>query len=69
MKESIIKAAGVKDIALSGAAAAKYLDIAHQEIWKELKKRSTYHDKLKPMMYIPGKASRQVDLAASRLSN
>jgi TRAP-type C4-dicarboxylate transport system substrate-binding protein len=68
-EDSIIKAAGVKDIALSGAAAAKYLDIAHQEIWKELKKRSTYHDKLKPVMYIPGKASRQVDLGASRLNN
>lgn len=58
-----IKAAGVKDIALKGDAAAKYLDIAHQEIWKELKKRSEYHDRLKPLMYIPGKPTRQVDMS------
>lgn len=64
-----VKAAGVVDIALKGAAAARYLDIAHQEIWKELKKRSQYHDKLKPLMYVPGKPQRQVDLssATSRL--
>jgi TRAP-type C4-dicarboxylate transport system substrate-binding protein len=64
-----IKAAGVVDIALKGAAAAKYLDIAHQEIWKELKKRSESHDQLKPLMYVPGKPNRQVDLssATSRL--
>ncbi|MGB0629139.1 MAG: TRAP transporter substrate-binding protein DctP [Alphaproteobacteria bacterium] len=64
-EEKQIKAAGVVDIALKGDAAAKYLDIAHQEIWKELKKRSEYHDKLKPMMYIPGKPSRQVDLMSA----
>jgi len=52
----------VKDIQLSGAAAEKYLDIAHQEIWKQLKERSEYHDRLKPLMYIPGKPSRQVNL-------
>ena len=53
---------GVKDIALKGDAAARYLDIAHQAIWKELKERSEYHDKLKPLMYIPGKPNRQVDI-------
>lgn len=61
-----VKAAGVVDIALKGAAAAKYLDIAHGEIWKELKKRSTYHDKLRPLMYVPGKPNRQVDLSAAK---
>lgn len=68
-EEKQIKAAGVTDIALKGDAAARYLDIAHQEIWKELKKRSEFHDALKPLMYVPGKPNRQVDLmsATSRL--
>ena len=61
-EEKEMLAAGVKDIALEGDAAAKYLDIAHQEIWKQLKERSEYHDKLKPLMYIPGKPNRQVDI-------
>ena len=61
-EEKQLKAAGVKDIALKGAAAAKYLDIAHQEIWKQLKAKSEYHDKLKPLMYVPGKPNRQADL-------
>jgi len=61
-----VKAAGVVDIALKGEAAAKYLDIAHSEIWKELKKRSKYHDKLRPLMYVPGKPNRQVDLSAAK---
>lgn len=64
-EEKQIKAAGVVDIALKGDAAARYLDIAHQEIWKELKKRSDYHDKLKPLMYVPGKPQRQVDLSSA----
>ena len=68
-EEVELKASGVVDIVLEGDAAARYLDIAHQEIWKELKKRSEYHDKLKPLMYVPGKPNRQVDLksATSRL--
>ena len=57
-----VKAAGVKDIVLKGDAAARYLDIAHGEIWKELKERSEYRDKLLPLMYIPGKPNRQADL-------
>ena len=61
-EEKQLKAAGVKDIALKGDAAAKYLDIAHQEIWKQLKAKSEYHDKLKPLMYVPGKPNRQADL-------
>ena len=61
-EEKVMKAAGVKDIKLSGAAAAKYLDLAHGEIWKQLKERSEYHDKLKPLMYLPGKANRQAKL-------
>ena len=60
-EEKQLKAAGVKDIALKGDAA-KYLDIAHQEIWKQLKAKSEYHDKLKPLMYVPGKPNRQADL-------
>ena len=61
-EEKEMLAAGVKDIALKGDAAARYLDIAHQVIWKELKERSEYHDKLKPLMYVPGKPNRQVDI-------
>ena len=61
-EEKVMLAAGVKDIKLAGAAAKKYLNIAHQEIWKQLKERSKYHDRLKPLMYIPGKPNRQVDL-------
>ena len=61
-EEKVMMAAGVKDIALAGPAAAKYLDIAHEAIWKELKERSEYHDRLKPLMYVPGKPDRQVDL-------
>jgi hypothetical protein len=61
-EDKMVMAAGVKDIVLKGNAAARYLDIAHQEIWKELKTRSEYHDKLKPLMYIPGKPNRQVDI-------
>ena len=61
-EEKQMLAAGVKDIALTGEAADRYLDIAHQEIWKQLKERSEYHDRLKPLMYIPGKPNRQVQL-------
>ena len=61
-EEEQMLAAGVKDIALQGDAAARYLDIAHQEIWTQLKERSEYHDRLKPLMYLPGKPNRQVDI-------
>jgi TRAP-type C4-dicarboxylate transport system substrate-binding protein len=63
LKEEVqIKAAGVKDIVLTGKAKAKYLEIAHGEIWKELKKRSKYHDQLKPLLYHPGKPNRQLKI-------
>jgi TRAP-type C4-dicarboxylate transport system substrate-binding protein len=63
LKEEIqIQAAGVKDVVLKGKAAAKYLNIAHGEIWKELKTRSKYHDQLKPLLYKPGKANRQLKI-------
>jgi TRAP-type C4-dicarboxylate transport system substrate-binding protein len=57
--------AGVEEIVLSPSAGAKYLEIAHGEIWKELKKRSKYHDQLRPLLYIPGKPNRQTDLGRS----
>ena len=60
LEEKIIQKAGIKDIVLKGAARAKYLEIAHGEIWKELKKRSKYHDQLKPLLYKPGHANRQL---------
>ncbi len=66
LKEEVeVKKVGLKDIVLKGDAAARYLDIAHQQIWNELKKRSEYHDKLKPLMYMPGKPNRQVDLKSA----
>ncbi len=66
-EERQLKAAGVEDIALEGAAAARYLDIAHGAIWKELKERSEHHDVLRPLMYVPGKPNRQVDFGTGRL--
>ncbi len=66
-EEPLVKGAGVKDIILKGKAAAKYLEVAHGEIWKELKKRSKYSDQLKPLLYKPGKPNRQVDLGDTRL--
>tara|TARA_R110002072_G_scaffold174470_8_gene329939 strand:- start:16 stop:1050 length:1035 start_codon:yes stop_codon:yes gene_type:complete len=59
--EKKLKAAGAKDIVLSGDAAARYLEIAHGEIWKELAKRSDNAEKLQPLMYSPGKPEFQVD--------
>ena len=64
--EAILKKAGTKDIVLKGDAAAKYLEIAHGEIWKELAKRSTNAEALKPLMYVPGKPQFQVDVASLR---
>lgn len=62
-EEPDVKKAGVKDIVLSPSAASKYLAIAHGEVWKELKKRSKYHDQLRPLLYVPGKANRQVKIS------
>jgi len=61
-EEEIIKKEGIKDIVLKGAAAEKYLEIAHGEIWKELKSRSKYHDQLRPLLYKPGQPNRQLDI-------
>ena len=66
-EEPLVKMAGVKDIILKGKAANKYLEIAHEEIWKQLKERSAYHDQLKPLLYKPGKPDRQFDLGDTRL--
>jgi TRAP-type transport system periplasmic protein len=52
-EEKVLRAAGVKDIELTGSAAKKYLAIAHGEIWKQLAKRSPeYVDKLRAKLYI-----------------
>jgi len=64
-EEVEIKKAGVKDVVLKPSAAAKYLEIAHGEIWKELKNRSTYHDQLRPLLYQPGNANRQMEINRS----
>ncbi len=61
-EEADIKKAGIKDVVLKPEAAAKYLEIAHGEIWKELEKRSTYTAQLKPLLYKPGKANRQMEI-------
>ena len=60
-EEKLLRKAGVKDVVLKGKTAAKYLSVAHGEIWKELKKRSKFHDQLKPLLYIDGKSNSQVD--------
>ena len=64
-EEVEIKKAGVKDVVLKPAAAAKYLEIAHDEIWKELKSRSKYYDQLRPLLYQPGNANRQMEINRS----
>jgi TRAP-type C4-dicarboxylate transport system substrate-binding protein len=64
--ERKIKAAGAKDIVLSPDAAKRYLEIAHGEIWKELAKRSDNAEKLRPLLYVPGKPQFQVDEKALR---
>ncbi len=64
-EEAEIKKVGVVDIELKGAAAQRYLDIAHGEIWKVFKSKSKYHDQLKPLMYEPGKPERQTDLKSA----
>jgi len=61
-EEPLVAKAGVKDLVLEPAAAAKYLELAHGEIWKELKKRSKYHDQLRPLLYVPGKPNRQIEI-------
>ena len=66
-EEQLVRAQGIKDIQLKGSVAQKYLEIAHAEIWKELKSRSTYHDQLKPLLYNPGKPDRQLKIDDSRL--
>jgi TRAP-type C4-dicarboxylate transport system substrate-binding protein len=66
-EEPLVKAAGVKDIVLKGAAATKYLATAYTEIWKRLKSLSKYHDQLKPLLYKPGKPNRQFDFGDTRL--
>ena len=66
-EEILVKKQGIKDILLKGKVGQKYLDIAHSEVWKELKSRSKYHDQLKPLLYTPGKPDRQLDLGNSRL--
>ena len=60
-EEKVIAKSPMKTINL-GKGSAKYLSIAHGEIWKELKKRSPkYADELAKLMYVDGKPNRQVD--------
>jgi TRAP-type C4-dicarboxylate transport system substrate-binding protein len=61
-EEEIIKKSGIKDVVMKPDIAAKYLEIAHGEAWKELDKRSTYGAQLRPLMYKPGKPNRQLDI-------
>lgn len=66
-EELLVKAAGIKDFILKGKAATDYLVVAYDEIWKELKTRSKYHDQLKPLLYKKGKPNRQFDFGDTRL--
>ena len=48
---------GVKDIALKGKAAKKYLDIAYSEVWKVLKAKAPgNYAALRKLLYVEGKA-------------
>ncbi len=60
-EEAVIAKSMMKDINLSKEASAKYLSLAHGEIWKQLKKKSKNADMLRKLMYVDGKANRQVD--------
>ncbi len=47
---------GLKDIALTGKAAKKYLDIAYGEVWKVFKaKAPENYEALKKLLYVEGK--------------
>jgi TRAP-type C4-dicarboxylate transport system substrate-binding protein len=47
------KKEGMIEFVLKGEAAKRYVDLAHQEIWKEYKTRAPEsHDKLRELMYI-----------------
>ena len=47
---------GVKDIALKGKAAKKYLDIAYNEVWKVFKaKAPENYEALKKLLYVEDK--------------
>ncbi len=47
---------GVKDIALTGKAAKKYLDIAYSEVWKVFKaKAPENYEALKKVLFVEGK--------------
>ena len=61
-EEAVIAKSMMKDINLSKEASAKYLSLAHGEIWKQLKKKSKNADMLRKLMYVDGKANRQVDI-------
>lgn len=49
--EETLRKAGVKFVNLEGDTAAKYLSLAHGEIWKELAERSEYADRLRAKLY------------------
>ncbi len=47
---------GLKDIALKGKAAKKYLDIAYGEVWKVFKaKAPENYEALKRLLFVEGK--------------
>ena len=47
---------GLKDIALTGKAAKKYLDIAYNEVWKVFKaKAPENYEALRKLLYVEGK--------------
>jgi TRAP-type C4-dicarboxylate transport system substrate-binding protein len=50
---------GVKDLALKGKAAEKYLQIAYEEVWKVFKEKSPEHyEELRKLLYVEGKPNR-----------
>jgi len=50
---------GMKEIALKGKAAEKYLQIAYDQVWKVFKEKSPEHyEELRKLLYVEGKPNR-----------
>ncbi len=51
--DEILRESGVKDIVLSGESEKKFLSMAHEALWQELRKRSASSDRLRARLYVP----------------
>jgi TRAP-type C4-dicarboxylate transport system substrate-binding protein len=51
--DQILRDAGVVDLKLSDKASRKFLTVAHDALWRELERRSSYADRLRAKLYVP----------------